>query len=373
MRIGISINTSWNIYNFRERLVRHLISQGHEVIAIAPKDQYSEILKEWGCKYIDLPMYATSANPITELKLIFNYIKIIRKEQVEVLLTFTIKPNLYGTLASKVCKIPIICNVSGLGTVFLTRDLKSSVARILYKMIFRHSNFIFFQNPYDQKLFLKKFSVNELKTAVLPGSGIDLEKYKKLPYRPADKITFLMISRVILEKGVREFAYASLALIKRGFSVNCVLIGRHEELHSRSISRDELDRWIEAGLIYKGHTDKIINEIENADVVVLPSYREGMSRTLLESAASGRPLIASDVPGCNDIVQNNVNGLLCEVKSSEDLLKKMEDFLHLSDEQKRSFADESRKIAEKYYDEKKVVLAYTMKINEFDKKETVKK
>ena len=367
MRIGISINTSWNIYNFREGLVKRIIAEGHEVFTIAPRDKYTDRLIDWGCQPIDIPISATQANPFRELGLLLHFIRLIKKHNLEMLLTFTIKPNLYGTLAARFCKIPVICNVSGLGTVFLTDDLKSKVARILYNLVFRFASVIFFQNKHDKALFLQRFSIREDQTNIIPGSGINLKKFEKLPYHPSDKITFLMISRVIREKGVKEYAEAASVLLRQKKSIECILIGKHELTHSRSISKKELEKWQNEGMIYRDHTDDIISEIRKADVIVLPSYREGMSRTLLEAASSGRALITTDVPGCREIVRDQVNGLLVEPKNSHDLLEKMEYFINLTSEEKVKYADESRVIAEKYFDESLVIEAYIRNIRRFDK------
>ena len=184
MTVGILINTAWNIYNFRKGLVEHLIKQGHKVVAIAPTDQYVSHLKQLGCTFHSLPMISSSVNPLADIQLMIRIGKALKKEKVDMLLTYTIKPNIYGSIASRFLGIPVICNLSGLGTTFVWNNLISKIAVLLYNLSVKHASHVFFQNPDDQKLFLSKVPVREEKVSLLNGSGINLSDFQAIPKKP---------------------------------------------------------------------------------------------------------------------------------------------------------------------------------------------
>ncbi|MEP1035243.1 glycosyltransferase family 4 protein [Ekhidna sp.] len=358
MKIAFVANTCWNIYNFRKGLVHHFLTNGDDVLVLAPEDEYSRKICDWGVRWIDTPLQGTGANPFSDLNYLRKLSKIFSSEKPEVILAYTIKANIYSSLAGKFHHVPVICNVSGLGTVFLVEGVKGKIALLLYKLAFRFSKHIFFQNEDDKKLFTSIVKVENANTGILPGSGIDLELYKPVPFEEKATTSFVMISRVIIEKGVREYAEAA-SFFKSDKNVTFTLIGKFDEEHSRSIDKRELNRWIESGWIkYLDHTDDIIQVINKHDAVVLPSYREGMSRTLLEGAALGRPLIATNVPGCREVVKDGYNGFLCDVKSANSLLGKLKLFLSLSKQERKELAVNSRTLVEKTYDERIVINMY---------------
>jgi glycosyltransferase involved in cell wall biosynthesis len=358
LRIGIAINTSWNIYNFRRNLVQELQLQGHQLYAIAPRDDYSQYLVDWGCVFEELPMQATNTNPIEDLVLIWKFRQIFRRRKLDLVLSYTIKPNIYGSIATAGLPTKIICNVSGLGTTFLTSGLSSMIAHWLYGISFRLSDHIFFQNEEDRVDFRRKINLNLSKTSLLPGSGIDLDKYKPEGLPCGKRTVFLMVARVIVEKGVREYAAAALALLNERQDVEFRLVGGFDPDHSRSIVQSEIEEWMKGGLIVKGHSDRINEEMLAADVVVLPSYREGTPRTLLEGAALGRPLIASDVAGCRETVADGKNGYLCKVKDADSLLQVFRTFSDLPLHQRQSMGAESRKLVETKFDVRLVIEEY---------------
>ena len=211
MKIVISINTSWNIYNFRSGLVRFLQSQGHDVNAIAPKDDYSErLVSELGCKFHPIEMDNKGSNPIKDLMLMLSYRKLFKEIQPDVILQYTIKPNIYGSIAAKMVGIPVINNVSGLGTIFINPDtITSKIGMMLYKFAFRFPKKVFFQNPDDLKLFTDFGLVKTSICDVLPGSGVDLDKFKYSKKEESEKLIFLMVSRVLIDKGVVEYIDAA--------------------------------------------------------------------------------------------------------------------------------------------------------------------
>lgn len=359
MRIAIVLNTSWNIYNFRMNFVRSLIANGDEVHTIAPVDDYTTLLQQEGCTHHPLRMDSRGANPIKDSALIVELYGIYKKVRPDIILHYTIKPNVYGTIAASLLKIPVINNVCGLGTVFLKDNLVSAFAIILYKISFRFAQKVFFQNPDDLQLFLDKKLVPKHAVDLLPGSGIDLSKFKPMAFQRNEKFTFLLISRLITDKGVFEFIEAVKKLKREGIQARFQILGAVDPEHKRGIKLPIISEWISSGVIeYLGTSDDVRSHIENADCIVLPSYREGTPRTLLEAASSCKPIIATDVPGCNHVVVDNYNGMLCKLKDSDDLALKMRMMQALDDEQLKRYGLNGRAKIEAEYDESVVINKY---------------
>ncbi|MEP6735945.1 MAG: glycosyltransferase family 4 protein [Chryseolinea sp.] len=359
MRIAIVLNTSWNIYNFRMNFIKTLIDQGHEVHTIAPLDEYTTFLEKEGCIYHKVKMDSRGANPIKDSALILELFLIYRKVKPDIILHYTIKPNIYGTLAASMLGIPVVNNVCGLGTVFLKDNLVSAVAIFLYKFSFRFANKVFFQNPEDLKLFLTKKLVRQNAVDILPGSGIDLQRFQPFEFTRNKRFTFLLISRLISDKGVLEYVDAVRKLKSKGVDATFQVLGAMDPKHKRGIKIDVIQEWINSGTIeYLGTTNDVRKFISKADCVVLPSYREGTPRTLLEAASSAKPIIATDVPGCNNVVENNVNGLLCRIKDADDLAKKMKLMAGFDDQQLKTFGLNGRAKMELEYDESLVISKY---------------
>lgn len=365
MRIAIVLNTSWNIYNFRLNFVRELINQGHEVHAIAPYDEYSKYLTEAGCIYHQIKMDSRGANPIKDSALILELFFIYRKIRPDIILHYTIKPNVYGTLAASLLRIPVINNVCGLGTVFLKKNLVSAIAVFLYRISFRFANKVFFQNEDDLKLFVNKKLVTSSAADLVPGSGIDLNRFYATEFKRNDKFTFLLISRLITDKGILEYIEAVKQLKAAGVSANFQILGAKDPEHKRGIKTEVIDEWINSNTIeYLGTTNDVRKHIHNADCIVLPSYREGTPRTLLEAASSGKPIIATDVPGCNNVVINHFNGLLCRLKDAEDLANKMREMTTFEDEVLQKFGRNGRSKMEAEYNESFVINKYLHALKE---------
>lgn len=365
MKIAIAINTSWNIYNFRKGLVSQLLERGDEVVAIAPHDDYTHRLEELGCRFHHLEVSASGMNPVKDIRLFFRLRRILKRERPDVLLTYTIKPNIYGSLAAGSLGIPCICNVSGLGTVFLWKGYVRKIATSLYALAFRFSGWIFFQNTDDRQEFARFVGIDLAKTSILAGSGVNTRHFAPVlpPVNPVP--VFLMVARLLVEKGVYDFIGAIRILKKKGKRAQYRLIGALDESHSRSIQRSELAQWIEEGLvIYEPHLEDIRQALTGVDAVVLPSYREGTPRTLLEAGAMGKPLIATDVAGCNNVVVDGHNGFLCKLKNPKDLAAKMALFLSLGTEEKAQLGMHSREIVVSRFDEQLVIDSYLHKIDD---------
>ncbi len=359
MKVALVVNTSWNLYNFRISLIHSLQANGHEIHTIAPTDSYTPLLLEHGCQHHKLRMDSRGANPIKDMALIFELYTIYRRIKPDIILHYTIKPNVYGTLAATLLGIPVVNNVCGLGTVFLKKDIVSFIAKLLYRMSFRFARKVFFQNPDDLDLFIKDKLVPAKAVDLLPGSGIDLKKFTPAPFTRNSAFTFLLISRLITDKGVLEYVEAVKKLKAEGLNARFQVLGAIDEEHKRGIAKEVIDSWITSGIIdYLGTTEDVRPFIQQADCVVLPSYREGTPRVLLEAASISKPIIATNVPGCNQVVVDHFNGLLCTLKDADDLAEKMKTMSHLNDDQLKIFGANGRQKMESQFDESTVIQKY---------------
>jgi len=359
MRIAVVVNTSWNIYNFRMSLVRKLLAQGHEIHTIAPRDEHTPRLQAAGCIHHNIRMDSRGANPIKDSALVAELFFTYRKVRPDVILHYTIKPNVYGTLAATMLRIPVINNVCGLGTAFLKDNLISAIAILLYKVSFRFAHKVFFQNPDDLNLFVRKKMVNPQSVDLVPGSGIDLEKFHPVPFTRNKSFTFLLISRLISDKGILDYIEAIRKLKKEGFEGRFQLLGPIDPEHKRGIQVDTIRKWIDSDMIeYLGTTPDVRTFIAGADCVVLPSYREGTPRTLLEAASCAKPIIATDVPGCNHVVVHEYNGFLCRMKDPSDLASKMKEIAGFADQELAVFGQNGRLKMEAEYNESLVINRY---------------
>lgn len=367
--IAIVINTSWNIYNFRVGLIKALKMEGYNVVAIAPYDFHTQKLIENGIEYREIKINNKGTNPIEELKLIREFYKLYKEVSPDILLQYTIKPNLYGTVAASLLDIPVISNISGLGTVFLNKKLSSTIARFLYKMALHlHApKKVFFQNPHDRELFVNSKLVKEWKTDLLPGSGVDTEKFApmKSTGRNARNLHFLCIARLIRDKGLLEYVEAARILKAKYPDAVFDILGTYYLGNPTAITPDEMEIWQEEGIIhYLGATDEVSTVIAEHDCVVLPSYREGLSRVLLEGASMEKPIVTTNVPGCKDAVDDGVTGYLCEVKDADSLVQQMKKVLLLTEEERREMGKRGREKIRAEFDEKLVIEKYKKAISE---------
>ncbi|HSZ72426.1 MAG TPA: glycosyltransferase family 4 protein [Cytophagaceae bacterium] len=368
--IAILVNTSWNIYNFRMNIVNALTDKGYKVLCIAPKDNYSERLIAKDVQYVPVSMQNRGVNPIQDFLLCIRLWKIFKQYKPDVVLQFTIKPNIYGSMAAGLLGIPTISNVSGLGTVFLNNKLSSRIAMLLYRMAFRFPFKVFFQNQEDQKLFIDSHLVKGDNTALLPGSGVNLQRFVFSTYKRQIPFVFLMASRLIIDKGLFEYLEAcSIVKAKLGQDVECWLQGSPADSEASGITKDNLKEVLSQYPVrYFSFTDSIEEFIKKADVLVLPSYREGLARVLLESAALGKPLIATNVAGCREVVKNEFNGLLCNVKDAGDLSRAMIALYEKSEIELQLLGKNSRALVEKEFSDEIVSNIYLRTIEEALKK-----
>ncbi|NBC34946.1 glycosyltransferase [Novosphingobium sp. FSY-8] len=319
--VMVCANQAWNLVNFRGSLIRALIGAGYRVMAVAPHDpMWSQRLRDMGCDCADMPMEAAGTSLWQEARLLARMVALMRRVRPAAFLGWTIKPNCYGALAARLCGVPAIPNVSGLGTAFIRRNLLTLVAGGLYRLAFARCPTVFFQNGDDRDLFLRLGLVRGDQVRLLPGSGIDLARFAVPPGgRPTGR-RFVLIARLLADKGVREFVAAARMLRGVMPEARFVLVGQVGVANRTAIAQDELDGWLAEGVVeWQPPVEDIRPVIAGAEWVVLPSYREGLSRVLLEAAAMGRPIVTSDAPGCRDIVREGENGFLAPVADADGL------------------------------------------------------
>jgi glycosyltransferase involved in cell wall biosynthesis len=357
--IVLSANSDWNIANFRGGLIRGLRKAGYEPVVIAPQDPAAERrMTEFEVERIAVPIERSGLNPVADLALLARYRSFLKQLRPAAYLGYTIKPNIYGSLAAASLGIPAIPNVSGLGTAFIRNGPLQHVVTGLYRIAFKRAPIVFFQNEEDRQLFAKRKLVRADQARVLPGSGVDLERFKPVPL-PEGAPTFLLVARLLRDKGVAEFVEAARMLRARLPTAKFQLLGPIDEHNRTAISRRELQSWVAEGVVeYLGTTDDVRPHIAAASAVVLPSYREGMPRSLLEAAAMARPLVATDAPGCRDVVEDGVNGYLCAVRDPSSLASAMQRLAELPLPECLAMGEAARRKVQERFNEEFVVQAY---------------
>lgn len=360
MHILMTVNAAWNIWNFRRPLVEALSGDGHQITVLAPPDEAVPELERLGCRVRPLEMSVKGLNPIDDLKLQRRFGRIFCEERPDAVLSYTIKNNIFGARAARPTNIPFVPNVTGLGTAFLSGKLLQTVTEQLYRRSFADLPVVFFQNEDDRDLFLDRRLLRADQARLLPGSGIDLQRFAPAPMpAPEEPPVFLMIARLLRDKGVLEFVEAARLVKARHPQARFQLLGAVGSENRSAVDRQTVDAWVAEGVVeYLGTTADVRPTIAAASCVVLPSYREGAPRTLIEAAAMARPLIATDVPGCRAVVDRNVSGFLCDVRNAESLAAAMERCLDLSPEAQQAMGAAGRAKMEREFDQALVVDAY---------------
>jgi glycosyltransferase involved in cell wall biosynthesis len=363
--VVISYNTARYLYRFRIGIVLGLLDRQYKVIVIAPWDEYSQKLIDLGCEVYGIKMDNKGSSPIVDFMTLLAYRKLYGQLKPDLALHFTIKPNIYGTLAARSQAVPTISMITGLGTAFIQESWLTRVVEQLYKLSLTWPYKVFFQNSDDLGVFTQRGLVPTEKAEQLASSGINLELFTAAP--PANNAypVFLLIGRMLKDKGVIEFVEAARLLKKTYPEVRFQLLGQLDVENRTAISREQVNQWVTEGIVeYLGITDNVMPYIAQADCIVLPSYREGLSRTLLEASAMARPIIATDVTGCREIVDDAVSGYLCKVKDPVDLANKLGQILVLSSDQRAEMGRKGRKKMQKEFDEKIIVERYLEVVDE---------
>lgn len=323
--IFLTSNTSWYLYNFRRSTIAALLAQGCRVICLSPLDDFSQrLVDEVGAEHIALPLDGKSTGLLQELGSIRFIWQMMRQYKPDFVFNFTVKVNIYSGLVCSLLKIPFANNISGLGTAFIHDSWLFRRVQQLYGLVNRRARRLFFQNEEDLAVFRDRELLGDTPFTLLPGSGVDLQRFQAFPLPASEPFTFIMIARLLGDKGVREYAEACRLLKVDGLQVRCLLVGPLGVSNRTAVSEQEVGQWQADGLVeYLGATDDVRPLIEQAHVLVLPSYREGMPRTVLEAAAMGRPAIVTDVPGCRQSIVPGETGWLCEMRNPHSLAQQM--------------------------------------------------
>lgn len=323
-RILVCSNYAWTLFNFRLPLIRQLRQAGYEVHLLTQEDAYADRLRKEVTSLTPLFISRKGINPFIDIWTIADMFRQFNAIKPDVILFYTIKPVIYGSIVAGWLGIPVINTITGLGTAFVRENWLTRVVEKLYKVALRSHVKVLFQNFDDQQLFIGRRLVVAEKTDRVPGSGIDLVRFSSRPYPKNPAPVFLLIARLLWDKGIGEYIAAARKVKQDYPQVRFQLLGPLGVINRTAISRIQMDEWVEEGVVeYLGETDNIIPYIEAVDCVVLPSYREGISRTLLEAAASARPIVTTDAVGCRDVVDDGVTGFLCRVSDSDDLAAKL--------------------------------------------------
>jgi glycosyltransferase involved in cell wall biosynthesis len=366
--VAIGYNTSHYVWLFRRNLIRALLEEGFDVVILAPEDDYTARLVDMGVSHIDLPM-RMNKNPVSDYLLYRRFVDAMRQADPDVYLGYTIKPNIYGSLAAHRLGIPTINNIAGLGTVFLSDNLVTWIVKTLYRAALKRAAMVFFQNPDDCRLFTTNGVIRHDRYDLLPGSGVDLSKFAFSPL-PEEAGTaplrFLQIGRLLWDKGVGEFVEAAQKIHVAHPDVRFCLLGGLDIDNPAAIPRRQIEDWVREGHVeYIGYSDNVVQEIAASDCIVLPSaYPEGTPRTLLEGAAVGRPIITTDAPGCRETVDDGETGYLCRLRDAADLQEKIERMIALSPQARSAMGRAGRAKMEREYDEAIVIGKYVKKIRD---------
>lgn len=363
MRIVLSANAAWNLAGFRRPIIDVMRARGDEVICVAPTGPEQFDLEMAGCRFVPIAIDAKGANPLRDGRLMLSYLGVYRRLRPDVALHFTIKPVIYGSLAARCLGVPVVNTITGLGTAFLSGGLLKNVVEGLYRAALRHGSTVF-QNADDLGLFRQRRLIAPKDGIAVSGSGIDLAAYRPVALPRSRTTTFLMIGRMLRDKGVLEFVEAARMVGQGDGRARFQLLGPAGVANRSAIAESTLSQWALDGVVeYLGECTDVRPAIAAADCIVLPSYREGMPRVLLEAAAMGRPMIASDVPGCRQVVTDGMEGFLCRPRDAQSLATQFHRFLTLDQSARERMGEAARKKAVACFDAKAVAGTYLDLVN----------
>jgi len=350
VRILVLANDSVGLYLFRLDLLKEVLKT-NEVYISLPSGKYIEELERAGCKFIDTHMERRGMNPKTDISLFKHYLNILAEVQPNLVITYTIKPNIYGGLACTVRKIPYAVNITGLGTAFQGNGALRQMVTAMYKVALKKAKVVFFENSANRDLFIGEKIVRIQQACLLNGAGVNLQKFPYEEYPKNDVFHFLYIGRVMKEKGIDELFEAMKGLIAEGQNCFLDVVGPFEEDYKDKLGKYEQEGWLK----YHGFQGDVRPFIKACDCFVLPSYHEGMANTNLECASSGRPIITSNVPGCKEAIICGKTGFLCEPKNIDSLYSMMLQMLEISRSEREDMGKAGRKHMEELFDKKAVI------------------
>ena len=358
MKILVLANNDVGLYKFRKELIETLLKE-HDVHISLPYGNFVDDMVKLGCVYHNVEFDRHGTNPIKELGQISYYKKLIKQVKPDVVFTYTIKPNVYGGMACASLKVPYFCNITGLGTAIENSGIMQKITLILYRFGLKKASHVFFQNEQNLEFMLKNKIIN-CDYTLLPGSGVNLQRFPFADYpKDQDNINFLFIGRVMKDKGINEFLATAKCIKSKYPNTNFDIVGSFDGNYENVINTAVADGYI----TYHGLQSDVKPFINNAHCVVLPSYHEGMANVLLEGAASGRPVIASDIAGCRETFDDGISGFACKSKSAESLTQAVEKFINLPYEQKVQMGINGRNKVEKQFSRQIVIDSYLKQLD----------
>ena len=369
LKVLFSNNSAWSVYNFRTRLLNRIkVDLNAEIAILCPFDErYTPLLEKEGFKVFSINFQNNDTSIKGQLNLLRNYFRLYKLIAPDIILHNAVTPNIYGTIAASRYNIPVINNVSGLGSSFIKGGITWGLIKYLYKFSQKRASHIFFQNEDDQLYFTDNILSKRSNYSLIPGSGVDLSRFnpKNRRFDQSNTTKFCFVGRLIKDKGINEFIEVAKAIKTEHPAVEFNIIGALDENQISGIAKSELQQWIDSGLItYQEKTDKIEDVLGDFDTIVLPSYREGLARVLIEAASTGIPLVTTNVPGCYQTVIDGKSGYLCAEKDSNDLKLAIVKVLSLTKEERIRMGDEGRKLMEDKFDESIVIEEYKLRIKE---------
>lgn len=345
-------------YNFRKEIINAFISENYKVTVAQPYGPKVEYLKQMGCECVDIPLDRRGKNILSDSILFVRYYKLIKKNKPDIVISYTIKPNLYGGILCRFLGLPHIPNITGLGTAVEEQSVLQKAILLAYKFSFRNSNVIMFQNQ-ENLNFFKAYNIGLGRKKLLPGSGVNLSEFQALEYPSDEKIKFVFISRIMKEKGIEQFLDAAKSIKNQFPNTEFHICGSSDDNY-----KEKLHQLNEDGIIiYHGLVDDVKEILSKMHCVVHPSYYpEGISNILLESAASAKPLITTNRSGCREVVDHEVSGYICNTKDSNDLIEKIKKFLELNNVERKVMGEKGRMKVEREFDRNLVVESYVEEI-----------
>ncbi len=362
MKILCTANQSWSMYNFRADIIQEFLNSGNEVIIVAPADGSSKKFEEMGCQCIDLRIDPKGLNPFKDIRLLLDLYRIYRQTRPDIVFQYTIKPVIYGSIITRLLRIPTANMITGLGKAFLKENWLKKCVLLMYKISQKKVNKIIFLNKDNEDCFYKNGITSGHQAITIPGEGINLTHFTVEPYpHNTNEIIFLLIARLLPEKGIREFIEAATIIKEKCPHVKFQLLGETSE----EISIEILRQWDKNNCVeYLGFKNDVRAYIKQAHCIVLPTYYgEGVPRSLLEACAMGRPIITTHISGCKELVQDEINGYLCTPRSLSSLVEKIEKMSQKTYKQREKMANNAYNIVSKTYTIQRTIESYKDIIN----------
>ena len=370
LHIALVANTLWSVYNFRKGLIKSFISNGYRVTIVGPHDEFADRLEELGCEVVNIPISSQGKNPFVDVLLINRLRLLYKKIKPDFVFHYTIKPNIYGSIAAGLSGTKSIAITTGLGFVFNNSSLFTRIISYLYFFAFKYAKEVWFLNEDDKDVFIKRNIVAPAKAFILDGEGVDTDFFipdAKYISQKNSKVKFLLVARMLWDKGVGIFVDAARKLKKQYPDVEFQLLGACDVDNPSAIPRDVIDKWHKEGIIdYLGVTKDVRKVVSQADCIVLPSYyREGVPRTLMEAASMGKPILTTDNVGCRNVVIEGQTGFLCQTKDVDSLAEAMIKIIHLTPEERVEMGQSGRNYMISRFDEKVIIADYFNAIQKY--------